>query len=87
MSPNTSLDSLVAQARTDLATRLGVAAGSIIVKSAEMVEWPDGSLGCPRPGLMYTQMVTPGVLIVLQVNGKDYEYHGTRVRVSLCERK
>ena len=87
MNPNTNMESLIAQARADLAARLNVAASSIVVVSSAEVEWPDGSLGCPQPGFMYPQMVTPGVLIVLQVNGQNYEYHGTRTRVSLCEKK
>ena len=87
VNPDTNMEGLVTQARADLAARLGVAASTITVLSAQTVEWPDGSLGCPKPGFMYSQIVTPGVLIVLQANGQTFEYHGTRARVSLCEKK
>jgi hypothetical protein len=59
----------------DLAGQLGIAAEAITVYSLEAVEWPDASLGCPEPGMMYGQVVTPGYRIVLEANGRSYEYH------------
>ena len=60
---------------TELAGQLGIAAEEITVRSVEAVEWPDASLGCPQPGMMYAQVITPGYRIVLEVDGKSYEYH------------
>ena len=59
----------------DLAKRLGVDPGDISVVSAEEVTWSDGSLGCPQPGMSYTQALVPGSRIVLEANGKRFEYH------------
>jgi len=53
----------------------GLEADEIIVVSAESREWRDGSLGCPKPGMMYTQAITSGYLIVLEVGGHQYEFH------------
>ncbi len=86
MNPNSVMSPLVQQARTDLAARLGVTPDAIVVKSSQETEWPDASLGCPKPGRMYAQMITPGVLIVLEANGKTYEYHGSMRQVTLCEK-
>ena len=69
-------DELQAAAIADLAGRLGVDRSTITVTRHEEVSWSDGSLGCPKPGFNYTQAITPGYLIVLTVNGLDYEYHG-----------
>ena len=77
---------LVAQARADLARRLSLPEESIELKRASAVEWPDTSLGCPQPGFMYAQIITPGYLIVLGANGKEYEYHSDGRRVSLCQK-
>lgn len=60
---------------TDLAGQLGIAAEAITVRSVEAVEWPDTSLGCPQPGMMYAQVIMPGYRIVLEVDGRSYEYH------------
>ena len=62
----------------DLAGQLGIAAEAITVRSVEAVEWPDASLGCPKPGMMYAQVITPGYRIVLEANGQSYEYHAGR---------
>lgn len=77
---------LIEQAREDLARRLSLPAGSFAVTRSSAVEWPDSSLGCPQPGFMYSQIVTPGYLIVLAANGREYEYHTDRSRAILCEK-
>ena len=70
------LEQAVLFASTDLAERLGIPIESVSVARAEFVTWPDSSLGCPQPGMMYTQVLTDGVLVVLLANGVSYEYHG-----------
>ena len=47
----------------------------IKVLSAEAVTWSDGSLGCPQPGMMYTQALVPGFRIVLQAGEQTLNYH------------
>ncbi len=66
---------LAQAAVTDLAARLGIDESAITVVSVEEVTWSDGSLGCPEPGMMYTQALENGSLIVLEVDGTEYEYH------------
>ena len=77
---------MAATARADLALRLGVPEEEIAVKSVEAVEWSDTSLGCPQPGMMYAQVITPGHQILLQARGEMYDYRsaGGRLLV-LCE--
>ncbi len=41
------------------------------------VEWSDGSLGCPQPGQMYPQVITPGYHVVLRVDDVEYDYRAT----------
>jgi len=75
----------VAAAKADLMERLGVREEAIVVKAAEAVQWPDSSLGCPQPGMMYAQVITPGFRVVLEVAGQTYEYHTDAGRlVVLC---
>lgn len=78
--------SLVDQAKADLSKRLGVDASQVTVVSSEEVTWPDGSLGCPEPGMRYTQALVPGNRTVLEVAGKQYPYHSGGHRPPfLCE--
>jgi hypothetical protein len=62
-------------ALADLAAKLNVSSDAITVQVVEPIEWPDASLGCPKPGMMYAQVITPGYRIVLEVDGQSYEYH------------
>jgi len=69
----------------DGASRLGVAAGQLSVERIEAREWPNSGLGCPQPGMMYAQVITPGYLIVVSGGGKRLEYHtDTRGRAVMC---
>lgn len=70
------METLVDQAREDLAQRLSVPVGQIAVLEAKAVVWPDASLGCPVPGMEYIQVPQDGFLIRLSVAGTVYEYHG-----------
>lgn len=79
-------DRMVAAAKAALAARLGLSEAEITVQSVEPVEWPDTSLGCPQPGMMYAQMITPGYRVLLEADGKTYEYHTDGVQNAvLCE--
>jgi hypothetical protein len=70
----------------DLAGRQGLAPEAVRVASVEAVEWPDASLGCPQPGMMYAQVITPGYRVVLEAEGQTYEYHTDEGRfVVLCD--
>ena len=62
-------------AKEDLARRLNLSVLEISVISVEAVDWPDTSLGCPQPGMMYAQVITPGFRVVLEATGQSYEYH------------
>jgi hypothetical protein len=72
------LEALVEQARQDLAARLSLDPEEIRVIEARAVTWPDSSLGCPEPGRMYLQVLTPGYRIVLEAQGRRYAYHAGR---------
>jgi hypothetical protein len=86
LSLPTEAEPLVAATRTDLAQRLGVPEGEITVLSVEAVEWRDGSLGCPAPGMAYIQVITPGFRVILQVGGIEYEYHtDSRQSIVFCD--
>jgi aryl-alcohol dehydrogenase-like predicted oxidoreductase len=59
----------------DLAQRLGVEPDTISVAAVRKVNWRSGALGCPSPGMSYTEALVPGILIMLEANGAGYGYH------------
>ena len=69
------MQALIEQAKEDLARRLSTSEAQITIVDAKDVTWPNSSLGCPQPGMLYAEVLTPGYLILLNANGKDYEYH------------
>lgn len=66
---------LVQRSVDDLAAAVGVAVDDISLMEIEAVEWPDASLGCPQPDMMYAQVITNGYRILLEANGETYDYH------------
>jgi hypothetical protein len=84
-SPSPDAQSAIDAAVHDAAARLNVGPSDVHVDQAEARQWPDASLGCPRQGVLYAQIVTPGYLVVVSGAGKQLEYHAdSRGRVVLC---
>ena len=74
----TTLQSAIDAALTDAATRTGLKKTELEVLSAEAVTWSDGSLGCPQPGMMYTQALVPGFRIRVRAGAETLDYHSGR---------
>lgn len=66
---------LIAAILQDLAQRTGADPQRVVVIRAQAVVWNDGSLGCPQPGMFYTQALVRGYWVVLALDGKTYDYH------------
>jgi len=71
----------------DLAERVGERIEDPAVVGAGPVTYNDGSLGCPKPGQMYTQALVDGYRVVVEVGGQRYDYRIGRslTDVRLCE--
>lgn len=83
--PVLSGEDMVQLAVKDLSKRLDIAENEIFVEQVKPIEWPDATLGCPKPGMDFSPMLTPGYIITLEVDGKEYVYHTDDVdRVILC---
>ncbi len=80
--PATLLEAIVA----DASAIAGVDAGDVIVISTESVTWNDGSLGCPKPGVMYIQQIIAGYRVVVEAGGERYDYRaGSSGEPKRCE--
>ncbi|MGI9245787.1 MAG: hypothetical protein ACR2I8_03670 [Steroidobacteraceae bacterium] len=69
---------LIGMAVSDAARRLGIARNDVKLVAADAVVWPDGSLGCPQPGMMYAQALVPGYRILLRASGQELNYHASK---------
>jgi hypothetical protein len=80
------LETFIRKAKEDLSQRFSIEAEQIEVLEARSVVWPDTSMGCPQPGMMYTQVLQDGVRIHLKAGDQVYAYHGGGARdLFLCE--
>jgi hypothetical protein len=80
------LQKLIEAAKEDLAQRLSVSVSQINLVDAQEVVWPDSSLGCPKEGMAYAQVLTPGYLILLQSGDHEFEYHASKgTFITYCE--
>jgi hypothetical protein len=75
------IDSLVMLAKFDLALKTGADIEKMETESVEEFDFADASLGVPEPGVEYTQVITPGYIIIINAEGETYEYHASGERV------
>lgn len=74
---NLTLSSIADAVLSDAASRTGMEKTALVVESAEPVTWPDGSLGCPEPGMMYTMALVPGYRIRVRAGEQVLDYHAS----------
>lgn len=74
----------VLDATADAVARTGIEAAAWQVVQVSTRVWPDASLGCPQPGALYAQILTPGYLIELRTGTRVLEYHAARGRTLYC---
>jgi len=67
-------DPLVSQALADASRRTGVPVAALSVVESSPRTWRDGSLGCPEPGMSYTQALVPGWRLVIRAGEELLDY-------------
>lgn len=75
---------IVDRVRADLASRLGIPVSQVKLKANRSAKWPDQSLGCPRPGETYAQVVTEGQSLEFEAAGRIHRYHTAGNRFVYC---
>jgi hypothetical protein len=73
--PDETAEKMVTLVREHLAQRLSITVDQIVLSDIKPVVWRDAGLGCPKPGIDYIQMETPGYNILLQAGESTYNYH------------
>ena len=70
----TLADTTKAMIVADAAAVAGVDPDSVTLVSVKPMTWTDGSLGCPKPGVMYTQAVVPGFRVIVRAGDRKLDY-------------
>jgi hypothetical protein len=77
---------LLGKVYEDLERRTGGDRSDFELLRGESVQWNDGALGCAEPGQVYTQALVAGFWIVINYQGKQYDYRASdRGFFKLCE--
>lgn len=77
---------ILADLVADAAERSGVEPAAVEVVQAEFVTWSDGSLGCPEPGMSYTQALVDGYHVILKAGDDELDYRlSTAGDFRVCE--
>lgn len=77
LTPETETPDL-AELRAQVAQQMNLPATALTVVASEEVTWPDTSLGCPQPDMMYAQVLTPGWRVVfVDTDEREYQVHTT----------
>ncbi len=58
-----------------LSTEINKPADSLTLQNKEEMEWPNGALGCAKPGMMYTEMIVPGYKLTYTDGSQTYTVH------------
>jgi hypothetical protein len=79
--PQAILESILKEA----AAQAKVDRDQLVVARAQSVVWSDGSLGCPEPGMAYTQALINGYWVIVEAAGKEYDFRvGSGGSFRLC---
>ena len=79
---------LLGKIRAEVATAQGVNESEVTVVSTQAVNWPNGALGCPKPGMMYTQAIVPGYRVEVEAAGHRFTYHASaKGSFKRCDRR
>ena len=65
----------MAAAIADAAERAKVDPAEVVIAAWSPVTLNDGSLGCPKKGMGYTQALVEGELLLLRVDTALFQYH------------
>lgn len=79
-------DDLLDRVKRHVATTEEVEVARVAVHRVERRTWPDGALGCPEPGGVYTQAVETGYQVILGIADRRFDYRVTdRGTLRRCE--
>jgi hypothetical protein len=67
-----------------LAAELKIPREQIEVDTVRAIEWRDSSIGCPKPGVAYLDVITPGYKVTLRVGKVVHVVHEAGNRALVC---
>lgn len=69
-----------------IAEFLSLPATEMTLVSLEATNFNDASLGCPKPGMSYAQVITPGYRAVVEADGRRFDVRVSGTHGRICRR-
>lgn len=66
-------DAILEQALAQVAAQTGLPVEQLEVTATETVEWASSALGCPMPGQMYLDVITPGYRVEVRAGDELFD--------------
>ncbi|HYN89632.1 MAG TPA: hypothetical protein VER55_13950, partial [Ardenticatenaceae bacterium] len=88
VNPDVEAPNAVTDAVREAAAReAGATEEDVTFILATPTEFPSSALGCPEPDTSYSDVIVPGYIVVVEVDGERYEFHtdATGRQLVLCE--
>jgi len=75
-------------ARDTLISQKKLLLRNLTLESSQAMQWPDSSLGCPQPGMMYAQVLTSGFQVTFSEapSGHIHYVHIGNGRAVVCDK-
>ena len=83
-SDNAIKDRAITALNVHLDMNIDGTSAELYVVSIERKDWANPSLGCPKPGFMYPQVIVPGHLVRLTYKGKPYAVNMSDKHAIIC---
>jgi hypothetical protein len=58
---------------------LGVPVESIQIENLEKMDWPDSCLGLPEADEACAEVITPGWLLIFNIDGQEYRFRANEI--------
>ena len=75
------------RARAVVAARLTIPAEEVSIVSITAREFPDSSLDCPEPDMLYQQVITPGHQVIVEAEGRRFDVRVAGAGARICHRR
>lgn len=77
-------DSLIKQIKSVVQKQHKSPINQFDIVKVESRDWSSSALGCPKTGMQYMQMITPGYLVNVKANGILHEVHTSHSHAVIC---
>lgn len=70
-----------------VAARLNIPVDEVSVVTVTARDFPDSSLDCPEPDMMYQQVITPGHQVIVEAEGRRFDVRVAGAGARICHRR